>query len=226
MHPRRGLGRLQAAAAAAAAAQTRTDPQLPVRRRSNSQQGWQNHGEQGTEFHPADLMEYVKMHRACQAKMLIGLHCNDPRYSKMYFEPTDEHRGRALRNLDRMVFIGLTDYWEASICLFHAQFGGRITEHEMDNVRCVGGRWGGGGGERFGAQAAGAVSKLSLSPLPCLSPGAHAREQGAKARPVWEEKIPIEADPFDWEVFQKAQRIFVRRLIKYGIQVPAGLGPQ
>ena len=34
-------------------------------------------------------------------------------------------------------FVGLTDYWRESICLFHAMFGGNITKHELDNVRCV-----------------------------------------------------------------------------------------
>jgi len=30
-------------------------------------------------------------------------------------------------------FIGLTDHWEESICLFHAMFGGQVNPHELDN---------------------------------------------------------------------------------------------
>ena len=36
---------------------------------------------------------------------------------------------------EKMAFVGLTDYWTESICLFHAMFGGNITAHEFTNTR-------------------------------------------------------------------------------------------
>jgi hypothetical protein len=41
--------------------------------------------------------------------------------------------------------------------------------------------------------------------------------------PIWMKEIPIEEDPFDYEIFMVAKRIFVTRLIKYGIRVPQDL---
>jgi len=32
-------------------------------------------------------------------------------------------------------FVGLTDYWTETVCLFHAMYGGPVTKHELDNVR-------------------------------------------------------------------------------------------
>lgn len=69
--------------------------------------------------------------------MLLGIHCNYASVSPTYFKPTEQQRQQALDIVERMSFVGLTDYWEASICLFHAMYGGRITPHEMDNVRYV-----------------------------------------------------------------------------------------
>jgi hypothetical protein len=97
--------------------------------------GWLVHGDMGTKRHPEDLIEYVKMHRACQGRMLLGMHCNVMRKSPLYFHATDEQRRQAVSTVEGMGFVGLTDYWQESICLFHAMFGGKVTMHEMDNVR-------------------------------------------------------------------------------------------
>jgi hypothetical protein len=39
------------------------------------------------------------------------------------------------RNLEIMAFVGISDYWEASICLFHSQYGGEMSDADMLNVR-------------------------------------------------------------------------------------------
>lgn len=41
----------------------------------------------------------------------------------------------ACRRLQRFAFVGLTDAWEATICLFHASFGGEPHEAELVNTR-------------------------------------------------------------------------------------------
>jgi len=156
------------------------------RRRDYS--GWLVHGDMGTRRHPEDLIEYVRMHRACQGRMVLGLHCESKRKAPLYFEATGKQKAQAVATVENMAFVGLTDYWHESICLFHAMFGGRITKHEMDNVR------------------PGIIDELGENPAP-----------------VWEKEVPKEEDPLDWELFQTAKRIFVTRLVQYGIQVPPDL---
>jgi hypothetical protein len=48
-------------------------------------------------------------------------------------------------------------------------------------------------------------------------------ELGEHPDPVWEKEVPKEEDPLDWELFQTAKRIFVTRLVRYGIRVPPEL---
>merc|ERR1719272_267853 len=43
---------------------------------------------------------------------------------------------RAIQRLeDGFSFVGLTDRWALSVCLFHAMFGGECHEREFENVR-------------------------------------------------------------------------------------------
>eukprot|EP00043_Microstomoeca_roanoka_P020477 m.250022 g.250022 ORF g.250022 m.250022 type:complete len:319 (-) comp17172_c0_seq4:48-1004(-) len=99
--------------------------------------GWRVHGTRGTEFHPYDLHDYVEMHRACQIRMMLGLECNTIKNMKeLYFTPTPKQVKFASELLSHaFAFVGLTDYWNESVCLFHAMFGGDITPKEMLNVR-------------------------------------------------------------------------------------------
>lgn len=41
----------------------------------------------------------------------------------------------ACRRLQLFMFVGITDYWHASVCLFHAQHGGVVRPVELENVR-------------------------------------------------------------------------------------------
>ncbi|KAL3927659.1 MAG: hypothetical protein SGPRY_002724 [Prymnesium sp.] len=41
----------------------------------------------------------------------------------------------ALHRLQGFAFIGMTDAWNKSICLFHLKFGGNCTSHELQNIR-------------------------------------------------------------------------------------------
>ena len=42
---------------------------------------------------------------------------------------------RACARLRRFAFVGLTEYYDASVCLFHEMFGGRVRPNEFKNVR-------------------------------------------------------------------------------------------
>merc|ERR1719346_762493 len=41
----------------------------------------------------------------------------------------------ALDRLDGFKFVGLTEQWDLSICLFHAMFGGECLQNEFRNMR-------------------------------------------------------------------------------------------
>lgn len=50
--------------------------------------------------------------------------------------PVDEKRlGRAIDVLHKAAFIGITDEWNDSLCLFHAMYGGQLNAHSFQNVR-------------------------------------------------------------------------------------------
>jgi len=66
----------------------------------------------------------------CMTKMMIGLRCNND------YNTTRDDLYEAKRRLtDSFAFIGLTDDWELSICLFHAEFGGDARNGEFHNTR-------------------------------------------------------------------------------------------
>jgi len=41
----------------------------------------------------------------------------------------------ACLNLEIMAFIGISDYWEASVCLFHSQYGGEMSDADVSSMR-------------------------------------------------------------------------------------------
>ena len=88
--------------------------------------------------------------RSCQTRMVLGGFAHSPqagdarpRYPRLapsltrhYFRPENacasgrdlalrcDHLQRALERVGRMAFVGVTDRWNPSVCLFHATFGG------------------------------------------------------------------------------------------------------
>ena len=40
----------------------------------------------------------------------------------------------AIANLEKLAFVGITEEWDESICLFHLMFGGRLHAGEFKNV--------------------------------------------------------------------------------------------
>lgn len=66
----------------------------------------------------------------CQTKMLLGLPCARP------IGLTQRHVSKAIRRLQsRFAFVGITDEWDASVCLFHAMFGGAPDVTSFQNIR-------------------------------------------------------------------------------------------
>ena len=70
--------------------------------------------------------------KGCQARMLSGSYCASEANSP--FTALDGLRlSRTV--IHRMGFIGLTERWDESVCLFHAMYGGEVFEVEFQNNR-------------------------------------------------------------------------------------------
>eukprot|EP00045_Choanoeca_perplexa_P013816 m.158373 g.158373 ORF g.158373 m.158373 type:complete len:300 (-) comp16467_c0_seq13:115-1014(-) len=87
----------------------------------------------------------------CQVKMLTGSKCAED-------STVDEACiNRAIANLKRAAFVGITDEWDSSICLFHAMFGGKQLPIEFHNVRPTNSS---SGAEKFGAYSRDDISSI------------------------------------------------------------------
>lgn len=67
--------------------------------------------------------------QACQTKMLVGGQCG------MYHNLTTERIEEAHRRLKHLAFVGLTDAYNMSVCLFHQMWGGVPQPHMFANAR-------------------------------------------------------------------------------------------
>jgi len=65
----------------------------------------------------------------CQTKMVVGYRCAS--HSVL----TKSHLKKAKQRIKRMRFVGITNDWNRSICLFHKQFGGQIFDVEYRDER-------------------------------------------------------------------------------------------
>lgn len=85
--------------------------------------------------------------KGCTVRMLIGMDCF-PRHQKngkmmavqggklLEWTNTASHVRQAIQILElRFAFVGITEEWEYSVCLFHAMFGGSVHRREFLNVR-------------------------------------------------------------------------------------------
>jgi hypothetical protein len=70
--------------------------------------------------------EYGQCVENCSANMLTGRACAET-------GPVDVER--AIDVIDKLGFVGLTDKWELSVCLWHKKFGGRVLPAELAHAR-------------------------------------------------------------------------------------------
>eukprot|EP00730_Choanoeca_flexa_P018320 TRINITY_DN88_c0_g1_i1.p1 TRINITY_DN88_c0_g1~~TRINITY_DN88_c0_g1_i1.p1 ORF type:complete len:228 (+),score=46.89 TRINITY_DN88_c0_g1_i1:11-694(+) len=66
---------------------------------------------------------------SCQTKMILGHNC------AAKFTITEDLFQTAVARLRTFAFVGLTDDWDTSICLFHAMYGGALKQVFFHNVR-------------------------------------------------------------------------------------------
>jgi len=72
----------------------------------------------------------------CAAKMLIGRRCNAPFAALEPLTPNVTQISRAVQLVrETLAFVGLQERWAASICLWHARFGGRLVDAELADMR-------------------------------------------------------------------------------------------
>eukprot|EP00039_Didymoeca_costata_P003417 m.67520 g.67520 ORF g.67520 m.67520 type:complete len:351 (+) comp11897_c0_seq1:122-1174(+) len=68
--------------------------------------------------------------RSCQVKMMTGRYCAE------YSLVTNQDLENAKKHLSTaLAFVGLTDYFNESVCLFHAMFGGNPRESSFSHAR-------------------------------------------------------------------------------------------
>jgi len=74
------------------------------------------------------LIEYARRVAGCATKMLTGRNCNDKS------EVRESDLQKAIQRVDEgFAFVGLSNSWEISVCLFHAMFGGSCHSREFKN---------------------------------------------------------------------------------------------
>lgn len=77
--------------------------------------------------------------RGAQTKMIVGHRILFDSRNKHHFvspaPPGPALAEEACRRLQHFAFVGLSDHWAASVCLFHAMFGGLGSEAEHVNTR-------------------------------------------------------------------------------------------
>jgi hypothetical protein len=71
-------------------------------------------------------VDYAKCVENCSVNMLSGNSCEFHGSANVDL---------AVSRVENMGFVGLTDEWDLSICLFHAKFGGPLLASELENSR-------------------------------------------------------------------------------------------
>jgi len=80
--------------------------------------------------HYNNVLDYAIANQGCSVKLLNGKPCNDASNA------TEIMLAQAKDRLDGgFAYVGLTEEWELSVCLFHRMFGGQCDEREFKNTR-------------------------------------------------------------------------------------------
>eukprot|EP00038_Savillea_parva_P013475 m.210969 g.210969 ORF g.210969 m.210969 type:complete len:439 (+) comp25331_c0_seq1:184-1500(+) len=170
--------------------------------------------------------------QGCQLKMLLGRNCG----YNLSQPITPIKAVQAIRHVTTaLAYVGITDFWDTSICLFHRQLGGTLDPAEFRNVRpkmatstpdpasMIANRK----SRRDSASttdtetrddAAGVANTVS-------SDGSTAGEPASVSIPALSstQQVVVEGavlDPLDAAIYQAALRIFVRRCRKFNVDVP------
>ena len=94
----------------------------------------------------ADICQYITQNgqankspflaKGSQVKMIVGKYMETPKYIfESFQEPTVEETELACSNLHLFAFLGVSDYWDATVCLFHKMYGGAVLESDTVHLR-------------------------------------------------------------------------------------------
>mmetsp|Transcript_69602 Transcript_69602/g.193674 ORF Transcript_69602/g.193674 Transcript_69602/m.193674 type:complete len:400 (-) Transcript_69602:109-1308(-) len=94
---------------------------------------------------PDRMDDYVSCAGQCATRLLTGSLCSTQGHSsgkqteltgpEEVLDEAAPHAVVALERLDKLGFVGLTDEYDLSVCLWHARFGGPCLATEFDNLR-------------------------------------------------------------------------------------------
>jgi hypothetical protein len=140
---------------------------------------------------------------ACQTKMMLGEFCG----KKPLVEMDEAQYAEAERRLRTgLAFVGITEHWDLSICLFHAMFGGVPRPGSFANTRR--------GDALTNRTVVGYSSSKGTEVVPSGADGLKSKEGG----------VATEADDADdaWDtrLYLAARRLFVERLVIHHLAVP------
>lgn len=80
---------------------------------------------------------YAHSSRGAQVKIILGTH----KFVDRHFHfaspepPTLYEAQEACDRMSKFAFVGITDFWHATVCLFHREHGGQVHSSELVNVR-------------------------------------------------------------------------------------------
>jgi len=82
------------------------------------------------------MLEYAQYIQGCQTKMLSRhMECESAPVCSDGIPPRQKETALALTRLHQgIAFVGITDSWDLSMCLFHAKFGGSCKAEDFTNV--------------------------------------------------------------------------------------------
>lgn len=92
----------------------------------------------GSPTPPRDARHFAEELQGCATKMLVRPFRLDKQVCKGPGSPppTEQESALALKRLQEgFAFVGITDQWDLSVCLFHAKFGGECQPAEFGEVR-------------------------------------------------------------------------------------------
>ena len=156
---------------------------------------------------------------SCQTKMMLGEFCGRK------LEIDEMQYAEAERRLRTgLAFIGLTEYWDLSICLFHAMFGGAPRPGSFANTRR--------GDALTSHKVVGYSSSsgsINTNGLTFQTPNV-TRTRDATTGGTEEDIAAAQAtdadDVWDMKLYAAARDIFVERLVQHHFKVPKELMQQ
>eukprot|EP00055_Hartaetosiga_balthica_P015484 m.91665 g.91665 ORF g.91665 m.91665 type:complete len:232 (-) comp8878_c0_seq2:597-1292(-) len=126
---------------------------------------------------------------SCQVKQLTGRQCATPVTISIL------DLWRAVRRVKKFfAFIGVTEYYTTSVCLFHRMFGGKISAVEFENLRPTG-------------DVIERVEAEGYTTLP---------------KDAWK-GLSVNYEKYDWLLYVVVLDMFYNNVKLYGLEIPAKL---